>query len=62
MSIKFKFIICWLWSNKEQIFEDILLYADTLDLLNLCFVLFCEMLRVYGALAKPSVCKCPQNQ
>lgn len=45
MSIKFKFIICWLWSNKEQIFEDILLYADTLDLLNLCFVLFCEMLR-----------------
>ena len=42
-----KLFICWLWSNKEQIFEEILLYADTLDSLNLCLVLICEMLRFY---------------
>lgn len=45
MSINIKLIICWLWANKNQILEDVLLYAETLDPLNLIFVLFCEMLR-----------------
>ena len=45
MSIKTKVFICWIWANKDQILEDVLLYADTLDPLNLCFVLICEMLR-----------------
>lgn len=46
MSIKIKLIICWLWANKNQILEDVLLYAETLDPLNLFFVLILEMLRL----------------
>lgn len=43
MNKEIKLIICWLWTNKNQILEDVLLYADTLDPLNLFFVLIYEM-------------------
>lgn len=47
MNTNIKLIICWLWTNKIQILEDVQSYAETLDAINLCCVFFYETLRFY---------------